>query len=50
VKMGYSGEEVWDVGQLGCGQGGTGNGIWSIKNELQIKLNLKNRLQKIQED
>jgi hypothetical protein len=23
------------------GRGGEGNGIWSVKNELQIKLNLK---------
>jgi hypothetical protein len=32
---------VWDVEQLEGGVGGVGNGIWSVKNELQIKLNLK---------
>ena len=35
------GEEVWDVEQSEGGWGGAGNGIWSVKNELQIKLNLK---------
>jgi hypothetical protein len=32
------GEEVWDVEQLELGMGGAGNGIWSVKDELQIKL------------
>jgi hypothetical protein len=32
------GEEVWDVGQLECRWGGVENGIWSVKNELQMKL------------
>ena len=32
-------EEVWDVEQSEGGWGGAGNGIWSVKNELQIKLN-----------
>jgi hypothetical protein len=39
---------VWWGGSVGCGtvggwegSGGVGNGIWSVKNELQIKLNLK---------
>jgi hypothetical protein len=27
------------VEQLEGGRGGVGNGIWSVKNELQIKLN-----------
>jgi hypothetical protein len=40
--MGWGGEEVWGEGQLEGGKRGVGNGIWSIKNELQIKLNLKN--------
>jgi hypothetical protein len=26
--------------QLEGGRGGAGNGIWSVKNELQVKLNL----------
>jgi hypothetical protein len=39
--MGWGGEEVWDVEQSGGGWGGVGNGIWSVKNELQIKLNFK---------
>ena len=34
-------EEVWDVEQSEGGWGGAGNGIWSVKNELQIKLNFK---------
>jgi hypothetical protein len=29
------------VQQLEGGRGGAGNGIWSVKNELQIKLNKK---------
>jgi hypothetical protein len=33
------GQEVWNVKQLKGGRGGAGNGIWSVKNELQIKLN-----------
>jgi hypothetical protein len=41
VEMGCGGEEVWDVEQLEGGRGRAGNGIWSVKNELQIKLNLK---------
>jgi hypothetical protein len=39
VKMGWGGEEVWD-GEQSEGGGGVGNGIWSVKNELQIKLNV----------
>jgi hypothetical protein len=42
VEMGWGGEEVWDVEQLDGGWGRVGNGIWNVKNELQIKLNLKN--------
>ena len=41
MEMGWGGEEVWDVEQSEGGWGGVGNGIWSVKNELQIKLNLK---------
>ena len=36
VEIGCGGEEVWDVEQLGGGRGGAGNGIWSVRNELQI--------------
>lgn len=32
-----------DVEQLEGGSGETGNVIWSVKNELQIELNLKNK-------
>jgi hypothetical protein len=41
METGWSGEEVWDVEQLEGRCGGAGNGIWSVKNALQIKLNLK---------
>jgi hypothetical protein len=41
--MGWGGEEVWDVEQLEGGWG-DGNRIWSVNNELQIKLNLKSSL------
>jgi hypothetical protein len=44
--MGWGGEELWDVEQLEDGRGGAGNGIWSVKNELQIKLNEKNQVTK----
>jgi hypothetical protein len=43
VEKGWSGEEVWDVEQSEAGWGGVGNGIWSIKNELQIKLKNKTK-------
>jgi hypothetical protein len=39
--MWWGGEEVWDVEQSEGKWGGAGNGIWSIKKELQIKFNLK---------
>ena len=39
VLGGGGGEEVWDVEQLDGGWGRVGNGIWNVKNELQIKLN-----------
>jgi hypothetical protein len=39
VEMGWGREEVWDVEQSRSGGGGAGNGLWSVKNELQIKLN-----------
>jgi hypothetical protein len=35
-EMGCGGEEAWDVEQLEGGRGGPWNGIWSVKNELQI--------------
>ena len=41
MEMGWDREEVWDGEQSGGGWGGAGNGIWSVKNELQIKLNKK---------
>ena len=37
VETGCCGEEVWDVEQLEGGRGGVGNGIWGVKNKLQIK-------------
>jgi hypothetical protein len=37
--MRWGGEEVWDVEQSEGGWGGPENGIWRVKNELQIKLN-----------
>jgi hypothetical protein len=40
METGWGGEEVWDVEQQSdCRREGAGNGIWSVKNELQIKLN-----------
>ena len=42
AEKGYGEEEVRDVKQLEGGRGGAGNGRWNVKNELQIKLNLKN--------
>jgi hypothetical protein len=41
VKMGWGGEKVWDVEQIE-GVLGAGNGIWTVKNKLKIKLMLKN--------
>jgi hypothetical protein len=40
VEMGWGAEEVWDVEQLEGGWRGVGNEIWSVKYELQIKLNI----------
>jgi hypothetical protein len=40
-ETGCSGEEVWDMEELEGGRGGAENGIWSVKSELQIKVNLK---------
>jgi hypothetical protein len=37
-RVGWGGEEVWDVEQLEGGRGGVGNGIWSIKNKLKNKI------------
>ena len=37
LETAWGGEEVWDVEQSEGGWGGAGNGIWSVKNELQIK-------------
>jgi hypothetical protein len=42
VEAGWDGEEVWDVEQSEGGWSWVGNGIWSVKNELKIKLNQKN--------
>jgi hypothetical protein len=39
LEVRWGGEEVWDVEQSEGAWGGVGNGIWSVKNELQIKLN-----------
>ena len=44
--MEWGGEEVWDVEQLDGGWGGAGNGIWSVKIELQIKLIQKEKKKK----
>jgi hypothetical protein len=49
-ERGWGGEEVWDVEQLEGGWGGAGNGIWSVKNELQIKLNFKKVRKKPQQE
>jgi hypothetical protein len=38
MEMRWCGKEVWVVEQSESGWGGAGNGIWSIKNKLQIKL------------
>jgi hypothetical protein len=37
MEMGWGGEEVWDVEQSEGEWEGVKNGIWSVKNELQIK-------------
>jgi hypothetical protein len=39
MEMGWGREEVWDVEQSDSRWGRVGNGIWNVKNELQIKLN-----------
>ena len=36
METGSGGKEVWDVEQSEGGWGGVGNGMWSVKNELQI--------------
>ena len=41
VETGSGGEEVWDVEGSEGGWGGVGNRIWTVKNELQIKLYFK---------
>jgi hypothetical protein len=38
MEMGWGGEEVWDVEQSEGGWIREGNGIWSVKDELQMKL------------
>ena len=43
MEMGWGGDEVWDVEQSEGGCGGVGNEIWSVKHELQIKLNLEKK-------
>jgi hypothetical protein len=45
-RQGWGGEEVWDVEQLEGGWGVAGNGIWSVKTELQIKLKNKKEISK----
>ena len=46
MEAGWGGEEVWDVEQSvgGWGWGAAGSEIWSIKNKLKIKINIKNKL------
>jgi hypothetical protein len=44
VEIGWGGEEVWDAEQSEGRWGGAENGIWSVKNELQIKLNKKKNI------
>ena len=39
----WVGGEVWDVEQSEGEWEGVKNGIWSVKNELQIKLNLNKK-------
>jgi hypothetical protein len=41
LEVSWGGEEVLNVEQSEGGWGGAGNGIWNVKNELQIKLNFK---------
>lgn len=43
MEMGGAGEEVWNVERSEGGWGTVRNGIWNVKSELQIKLNLKKR-------
>jgi hypothetical protein len=43
LEKGWGGEEVWDVEQSEDGCGEAGDGIWSVKNELQIKGKEKNK-------
>ena len=38
VEMGWGGKEVWDVEQLEGRCEEAVNGIWSVKDELQIKM------------
>jgi hypothetical protein len=38
MEMGWDGVEVWDMEQAKGEWGEARNGIWSVKNELQIKL------------
>ena len=42
VETGCGWGEVWDVEKLEGGRG-VGNRIWSVKNELKIKLNYKQK-------
>jgi hypothetical protein len=41
VETGWGGEELWGLQQSEGGWGGAGDGIWSVKNELKIKLKNK---------
>jgi hypothetical protein len=42
METGWGGEKAWDVEQSE-GEWAAGNGIWNVKNELQIKLNYKKK-------
>jgi hypothetical protein len=44
--MEWDGEEVWDMEQSEGGWGVVGNGIWHVKNKLNIKLKFKKRKKK----
>jgi hypothetical protein len=43
VETEWDEEGVWDVEQSEGGWGSAGNRIWSVKNELQLKFNVKKK-------
>ena len=47
METGCGGEDVWDVEQSEGRWGRAGNGIWSVKNELQVKLKNNNKEKKL---